>query len=348
METFFIVLLAFVPLAIWAHVLGSPSTLVFFLAALAIIPLAKFIGEGTEELSARTSPVLGGLLGATFGNAVELIIGIFALHAGLFEVVKASITGSIIGNILLVLGTAMLLGGARREKQVFNKTGALAGASTLFLATIALVMPAIFLQTAPNVSASVVENLSIVVSVGLVIMYAAGLFFSLKTHKHLFTENLGDFTPHWSKTKSILVLFFATIATAVMSDILVGAITPLTQQLHWSQLFIGVIVIALIGNIAEHYSAVMLAVKNRMDTVLQISIGSATQIAMLVAPFLVLVSILIHKPMNLVFNIFELVSIVLAVLIVNVMVADGESNWLEGAQLVVAYLIVAVAFFFHP
>jgi Ca2+:H+ antiporter len=348
METFFIVLLGFVPATIIAHMGGYSPVFVFFLSALAIIPLAKFIGEATEELSSQTSPAWGGLLGATFGNAVELIIGIFALRAGLFEVVKASITGSIIGNLLLVLGMAMFCGGLKREKQTFNKTGALVGASTLFIAAIALVMPALFVGTAPLASASVVQSLSILVSLALMCIYVAGLFFSLRTHKHLFTEELGEYKARWSKLVSVVVLFAATLATAYMSDILVGTITPLTARLGWTDLFIGVIVIAIIGNVAEHTAAITLAIKNRMDLVLQISIGSATQIAMLIAPVLVLASVLMHRPMSLVFNIFELVSIVLSVLIVNVIVMDGESNWLEGAQLVAAYAIIAVAFFFHP
>ena len=348
MNTFFLALLVFVPIAIGAHFLGISPTIVFFLCALAIVPLAKFIGEATEELASRTSPALGGLLNATFGNATELIIGVFALHAGLLEVVKASITGSIIGNLLLVLGFAMFAGGVGREKQTFNKTGALAGGSTLFLAVIALVMPAIFLQTAPNEGAAIIEHLSIIVSIALVAMYVAGLFFSLRTHKHLYMEEMGKYEPRWSVVRSVSILLAATLFVSWVSEILVGSIEPLVAQLGWTELFIGVVFIAIIGNAAEHASAVTVALKNRMDLALQISIGSATQIAMLVAPLLVLTSLFFSTPMNLVFNMFELVSIILSVIMVNLIVADGESNWLEGAQLLVSYAIIAVAFFFHP
>jgi Ca2+:H+ antiporter len=348
MNTLFFVLLIFFPIAIGAHFLAVSPTIVFFLSALAIVPLAKYLGEATEELASRTTSTLGGLLNATFGNATELIIGIFALHAGLIEVVKASITGSIIGNLLLVLGCAMFAGGFGREKQIFNKTGAVASGSTLFLAVIALVMPAIFLETAPNTSNAVIEHLSVAVALALVAMYLAGLFFSLRTHKHLYTEEVGKYEPRWSILRSILTLLAATLAVAWVSEILVGSIEPLVAQLGWTELFIGVVFIAIIGNAAEHTSAVTVALKNRMDLALQISIGSATQIAMLVAPLLVLISLFFQSPMSLVFNTFELVAIVLSVIMVNLIVADGESNWLEGVQLLVAYTIIAVAFFFHP
>ncbi len=341
-------MLLFVPTAVGAAYGGISPVAVFFLCALAIIPLAKYIGESVEELAARTGPAWGGLLSATFGNATELIIGVFALHAGLIEVVKASITGSIIGNLLLVLGLAMFVGGWGKEKQTFNRTGALASGSTLFLGVIALVMPAIFLATAAQAGPAVVEHLSILVSVALILMYAAGLFFSLYTHKHLYIEEVGKYEGRWSVRKSLLILLLSTLAVAWVSDLLVGAITPLTQTLGWSQLFVGVIFIAVIGNAAENFSAVLVALKNRMDLSLNIALGSATQIAMVVAPVLVLASLFVGSFMSLVFNLFELVSIVLSVLIVNLIVADGESNWLEGAQLLCAYTIVAIAFFFHP
>lgn len=348
MDKFFKVLLLFVPLAIGAHFAGVSPLLVFFLSACAIVPLAKFIGEATEELSARTNPALGGLLNATFGNAPELIIGLFALNAGLIEVVKASITGSIIGNLLLVLGGAMLAGGWGRDKQSFNRTGALAGGSTLFLAVIALVIPAIFLFTAPGVAGETVQQLSIFVSIALLLVYAASLLFSLHTHKHLYVEEVARYEPKWSTHKSVTMLLVCTLAVAWVSEILVGSIEPLVVTLGWTQLFIGVIFVAIIGNAAEHYSAITVALKDRMDLSLTITIGSATQIAMFAAPVLVLASLVLGHPMTLVFNLFELVSIVMSVIIVNMIVQDGESNWLEGAQLVASYLIIALAFFFHP
>jgi Ca2+:H+ antiporter len=348
MDKLFLVLLVFVPITVAANWVGASPVALFILSALAIVPLAKYIGESTEELATRTSPALGGLLSATFGNATELIIGLLALHAGLIEIVKASITGSVIGNLLLVLGLAMLAGGWKREKQTFNKTGILANGSTLFLATIALVMPAIFFQTAPQSSGTIVEDLSILVSIVLIAVYGATLFFSLHTHKHLYLEEAGKYEPRWSLQRAIITLCAATLAVAWISDVLVNSINPLVQQFGWSELFIGVIFIAVIGNAAENFSAILVALKNRMDLSLQISIGSATQISMFVAPVLVLAGLFLGQPMNLIFNSFELVAMVLSVLIVNFIVADGESNWLEGVQLLAAYAIIAIAFFFHP
>ena len=348
MNKLFIALLVFVPLAIGAHVAAVSPVVVFFLSAVAVVPLAKFVGQSTEELATRTTPALSALLNASFGNATELIIGIFALKAGLIEVVKAAITGSIIGNLLLVLGVAMFVGGLRREKQTFNRTGILAQSSTLFLVTIAFVVPAIFFETAGESGAPAVEGLSVLVSVVLACMYGATLLFSLRTHKHLYLEEAGKLLPRWSISRSIATLVFATLAVAGMSNILVNSIEPLVASLDWSQLFVGVIFVAIIGNAAEHLSAVIVARKNRMDLALQISVGSATQIVMVVAPLLVILGAFLGQPMNLVFSTFELVAMVLAVLIVNFIVQDGESNWLEGLQLLAAYIIMAIAFFLHP
>jgi Ca2+:H+ antiporter len=347
-DNLFIALLAFVPAAIGAAWLGGPPVAVFFLSALAIVPLARFIGEATEELATRTTPAVGGLLNATFGNAAELIIGVFALKAGLIEVVKASITGSIIGNLLLVLGFAMFVGGWSRDKQTFNKTGILAQSSTLFLATIALIVPAIFFQTAETSGPAAIEGLSILVSLVLIAMYGASLLFSLHTHRHLYLEQAGKFEPRWSTARAVATLMIATFVVAWVSDILVDSITPLAASLGWSQLFIGAIFVAIAGNAAEHFSAVIVARKDRMDLALQISIGSATQIVLVAAPVLVLLGIPLGQPMNLIFDTFELVAMVLAVVIVNFVVQDGESNWLEGLQLLAAYAIMAIAFYLHP
>lgn len=348
MEKVFFYLLGLVPITIIAHYLDVSPLIMFFLSALAIIPLAKFIGEATEVLSVYTGPALGGFLNATFGNATELIIGIIALNSGLVEVVKASITGSIIGNLLLVLGMAMLAGGCRHKKQVFNKTAAMTSSSMLLLAVAALVMPAVFSLTAPTGGAAVIEELSVFVAIFMLIVYFASLWFMLYTHKHLYAEEVGELEAKWSKTKSISILLAATIAVAWVSEILVGSIEPIVAGFGWTELFIGVIFVAIVGNAAEHSSAIVMAVKNRMDLALQISVGSSTQIAMFVAPFLVLISLLFKEQMSLVFNSFELISITLAVLIANLVVEDGESNWLEGLQLLMAYAIMAVAFFFHP
>lgn len=359
-KNIFVALLVFTPLALLAAYLKLSPLLVFSFSALAIIPLAKYIGDATEQLSTRTGPGLGGFLNATFGNVTELIIGIFALRAGLIEVVKASITGSIIGNILLVLGTAIFFGGLKREKQTFNLTAAKAAGSMLILAAIALVIPAIFAVTTPAAANVSIMQLSFLVSLLMIFAYGAHLLFTLRTHKHLYQSDaknsVGEadiqteaelLAPNWSIRMSIIVLASATVAVALVSDVLVGAITPLVTQFGWSQLFIGAIFIAIIGNVAEHSSAIQAALKNRMDLALSISIGSATQIIMFVAPALVLVSFFMEKPMNLVFNLFELVSIVFSVFVVNAVTDDGESNWLEGIQLLVAYAILAVAFFLH-
>ena len=247
-DRIFLTLLIFFPIALVAEYSHTSSLIVFFLAALAIIPLAKYIGEATEELAVYTGSALGGLLNATFGNAAELLIGIFAIREGLVEVVKASITGSIIGNLLLVAGMAMLAGGFKHKKQIFNKTGASAASSTLLLAAIALIMPAIFLQTAPDVGSKIISELSIFVSVFMIVVYVASLLFVLYTHKHLYTQEVGKYEAKWSKTKSMLILLIATLAVAWMSEILVGSIEPVVKVFGWTELFIGVIFIAIIGN----------------------------------------------------------------------------------------------------
>ena len=348
LQKFFLALLAFVPITFIAQYFGVPPIWTFALSALAIIPLAKFIGEATEELSVYTGPAVGGFLNATFGNATELIIGIFALQAGLVEVVKASITGSIIGNLLLVLGMAIFMGGMKREKQTFNPTAAKASGSTLLLAVIALVIPAVFLITSATPSVAVVEKLSIAVAIIMIGAYLASLFFSLYTHKHLYTEDVGKYEAKWSISKSVIILLISTIAVAFMSEILVGSIEPLVVSFGWTELFIGVIFVAIIGNAAEHVSAITVAMKGKMDLALQISIGSATQIVMFVAPVLVLASLFFQTQMSLVFNTFELVAIIFSVFVVNSIIEDGESNWFEGIQLLMAYIIMAVAFYFHP
>lgn len=348
MERLFAVLLVLTPLAALAEFFRLPPVAVFLIAAAALIPLAKYIGDATEELAGHTSPAVGGLLNATFGNATELLVGIFALNAGLVGVVKASITGSILGNLLLVLGTAMLAGGWNRREQKFNATGAKAQGSQLLLATIALVIPAVFILTTGDGYSGAEERLSIFVAVLMILAYLANLYFTLHTHKHLYQEEAKFAAPTWSITKSVIILFFATAGAALVSEILVNAIRPLIAEVGWTELFIGVVIVAIVGNAAEHFSAVRVAMRDRMDLALQISIGSATQIVMFIAPVLVLASLFFATPMNLVFNLFELAAIIFTVFVTNAVVEDGESNWLEGTQLLVAYVIIAVAFFFHP
>ena len=342
-------LLAFIPITLAGWFLHAPVFLIFFASGLAIIPLAKYIGDATEELSIYSSPAVGGFLNATFGNATEMIIGILGIQAGLTEVVKASLTGAIIGNLLLVLGAAIFCGGLKYKKQKFNATAVLASSSTLFLSIIALLIPAIFFQSFPETGGSVIENMSILVAIVMLISYFSNLWFSLHTHKHLYTEEVAKLeSAKWSLRKSIMVLTAATVAVSAMSEILIKTIEPMVSSFGWSEVFIGVIFIGIIGNAAEHSSAVIMAMRNRMDLSLQIAIGSATQIAMFVAPFLVLMSLMFTHPMNLIFTTFELITIVLSVFIANLVTQDGESNWLEGLQLLLAYAIMAVGFFFYP
>lgn len=340
--------LLFIPLTVVANILNFQPLLIFLFSSIAIIPLAKFMSDATDALATHTNPALSGLLNATFGNATEIIISIFAINAGLIEVVKASITGSIIGNVLLVLGASLFAGGLIHKEQKFGKTGAQASISMLTLASIALVMPAIFQQTSPNISEPIVSKLSILVSLLMLSAYSAYLFFILVTHKHLYTEEVGHYEAAWRIKKSLTVLIASTVGVALMSEMLVSSIEPVAEKLGWTQMFIGVIFVAIIGNAAEHSSAIMMAMRNKAELAVQIAIGSTTQIAMFVAPVLVLLSFILGNPMNLIFSQFELVAIVLSVWIASNVVSDGKSNWVEGFMLLVTYLIMGVAFFFHP
>jgi Ca2+:H+ antiporter len=349
----------FIPLAVLLEVAGAPAGVIFFFAAMGIIPTAALMGLATEELAARSGPGIGGLLNVTFGNAPELIIALFALGEGLQEVVKASIVGSIIGNVLLVLGGSMLVGGLGRERQSFSVTTASAQATMLFLAAGALLMPAIFElvegQGLPAPGAelveydSTVEHLSLAVAIVLAVTYVAGLFFSLRTHRALFNPPYAEHEEGfgWSVRRSVLMLFIAGVAVGVMSEILVGSISEASESVGLSEFFIGVIVVAIVGNTAEHWVAVLVAHKNKMDLAVNIAIGSSAQIALFVAPVLVVASFFIGPgPLALVFNGFELGAILIAILIANFVTRDGESNWFEGVQLVALYVILGIAFFY--
>jgi Ca2+:H+ antiporter len=350
----------FIPLAIALDLADASATAIFFTAALGIIPTAALMGLATEELAARSGPGIGGLLNVTFGNAPELIIALFALGAGLQEVVKASIIGSILGNILLVLGGAMLVGGIGRDRQRFSATAANAQSLMLFLAAAAMVMPAIFelVEGAglPSVDAervnygSTVEHLSIAVALVLVATYVAGLLFSLKTHRDIFNppdERSKETAFGWSARRSVLMLAIAGAAVGVMSEVLVGSIAEASQSVGLSEFFIGVVVIAIVGNAAEHWVAVLVAHKDKMNLAVNIAIGSSAQVALFVAPILVLVSFVLGpEPMALVFNGFEVSAVLLAVLIANYVTREGESTWFEGVQLLAVYLILVLAFGF--
>ncbi len=347
-----------IPVAVALDVAGASAALVFAASALGIVPTAALMGRATEELAARSGPGIGGLLNVTFGNAPELIIALFALGQGLHEVVKASIIGSIIGNILLVLGAAMLFGGIGRQKQTFSRTGASVQTSMLLLAAAALVMPAIFELVegkglpAPGAETvdygSTVEQLSLAVAIVLVATYVAGLFFSLKTHRALFNPEYGEEdTWGWSTRKSVLALAGAGILVGLMSEVLVGSIEEASHAIGLSEFFIGVIVVAIVGNAAEHWVAVLVAVKDKMDLAVNIAIGSSAQVALFVAPILVLASFALGPhPLALVFNGFELGAILLSVLIANYITQDGESTWFEGVQLLAVYAVFGLAFYF--
>jgi Ca2+:H+ antiporter len=345
------VLLIFIPLTIAFEYLHLDPLWVFVGSAAAIIPLAKWMGEATEEISFKLGEGLGGFMNATFGNATELIIAIFALQRGLIEVVEASITGSIVSNFLFVLGLSFLYGGWGKEKQTFNSVAAGTNASLLTIAIIGLVLPATFALVSANTEFIILEEVSIAVAILLMISYLLSLFFSMRTHKHLYiggkhSDEDAEHTRNWTITKSISVLIAATMAVAFMSEILVGVIEHVAEAAHLSEFFIGVILIPLIGNAAEHLTAVTVARKDKMDLALNIAVGSSTQIALFIAPLLVFISLLFGNPMLLIFNELEVVSVTVSVFILDNIVRDGESHWMEGVLLIVSYLIIAIVFFF--
>jgi Ca2+:H+ antiporter len=361
------ILVPFIPLAVVLELAHADPVIVFFASAAGVIPTAALMGRATEELAERSGPGIGGLLNVTFGNAPELIIALFALSAGLHEVVKASIIGSIMGNALLVLGASAFIGGLRRERQRFDATAAVTQSTMLLLACVALVMPAVF-ELVEGVGLpgpdeerinydSTVESLSYAVAFVLIGTYVAGLFFSLKTHRDLFnpvahTEEDPDPIQHgdaepWTVRKSVIMLAIAGLAVGLMSEILVGSITEASETVGLSEFFIGVIVVAIVGNAAEHWVAVLVAWKDKMDLAVNIAIGSAAQIALFVAPVLVLCSLFIGPhPMALVFNGFELAGVLLAVIIAAHVTNEGETTWFEGLQLLAVYAVLGLAFFF--
>ena len=340
-------MLLFVPISFIGKFLNFSPTIMFILAALSIIPLAGIMGEGTEEISSYTGPKIGGFLNATFGNATELIISFFALKSGLFEVVKSSIAGSIIGNILLVLGASMFIGGLKHKTQNFNINVVETTSSMLLFSLIGLCVPAFFTHTInPNLLNTRYEGLSIVVAIVMFILYILSLIFSFFTHKDLYattTEEEGH-ESKWSLKKSIAILIIATVIIAIESEFLVGGIEDITSKLGLSEFFVGIILIPIIGNAAEHSTAITMALKNKMDVAIEIALGSSLQIILFVAPVLIFLSLL-FTPMSIIFNPFELVSLIASVIIANKVASDGQSNWLEGAQLMAVYFIIAAGFF---
>jgi len=354
------VLTPFIPVAVVLDVVGASATVIFFAAAAGVIPTAALMGRATEELAARSGPGIGGLLNVTFGNAPELIIALFALQKGLHEVVKASLIGSILGNILLVMGAAMVVGGLKHKRQRFNATAASVQSSMLLLAAAALTMPAVFQLVRGGALpgtheeimnfGSPVESLSLAVALVLIAAYGLGLLFSLRTHRALFNppdEQAPAQAQPWSARKSVGALALAGALVALMSEILVSSISEAALSVGLSEFFIGAIVVAIVGNAAEHWVAVLVARKDQMDLAINIAIGSAAQIALFVAPLLMLFSFVIGPhPMALVFNGFEVAAVLLAAIIANEVTQEGESTWYEGVQLLALYVVFVIAFAF--
>ena len=338
-------LLALVPVSVFLELTHAEPVPIFIVSALSILPLAGLIGHATEELAARTGPQIGGLLNATFGNVTEMIIALFLILDGQLAVVKASITGSIIGNVLLVLGLAFLFGGWTRVEQDFNRRSAGLHAASLLIAVGALLLPALFSFT-PEATGFREEAVSIGVSIVLAATYLLGLLFALKTHRSLFRSEFEHGDPHWSTGRALGTLAGATTGVALMSEFLVGALEPTVEQLGVSKLFVGLIVVPIVGNAAEHSSAVLLAAKDKMEISIEIAIGSSTQIALFIAPLLVFISLILGEPMDLIFSGIEIAAVAFSAAIVGFIVADGRSNWFEGAQLVAAYIILSISFFF--
>lgn len=354
-------MLVFIPVSIAGHFLHWPEASVFITSCLAIVPLAAWMGTATEEIAVVVGPSLGGLLNATFGNATELIIALVALNAGLVNVVKATITGSIISNLLLVMGFSMFLGGLRYKEQEFQPVVARVNASAMNLAVIAILLPTAVDVTSTGIDEITIQRLSVAVAVVLIIVYIMSLIFSMKTHSYLFDvaeaelegiaeANLAEEVPEHKVNLPLWigVLLGITLLVAVESEFLVGSLEKATSELGLTALFTGVILLPIIGNAAEHATAVTVAMKNKMDLSVSVALGSSLQIALFVAPVLVIAGYIMKQPMDLNFNPFELVAVAVSVLIANSISSDGKSNWLEGALLLAAYLVLGFAFYFHP
>lgn len=347
------IMLICIPISLICNFMKLSPVIIFILSALAIIPLAAYIGKATEEIAEYTGERIGGLLSATLGNATELIISVFAIKAGLFSVVKASIAGSILGNTLLVLGASMIVGGMRFKTQKFNKRAIEVTSTLLLFAVIAITIPAFFFKSLEVKNLGDSEKITIIIAIVLAILYILSIIFSLVTHKEIYREESlveeieeaqGN-KKKWSLKFSILVLLLVTIIIAIESEVLVGAVTPMTEIIGISESFVGLILIPIIGNAAEHSTAMVMALKNKMNVALEISLGSSLQIVLFVTPILIFISLL-FKPMTIIFDGYELIALISAVVIANKVAIDGESNWLEGAILIGIYFILAVMFFF--
>ncbi|HKI29960.1 MAG TPA: calcium/proton exchanger [Actinomycetota bacterium] len=338
-------LLVLVPVSIVLELAGGNELLIFLTAAGAILPLAGLIGRSTDQLALHTGPRIGGLVNATFGNVTELVIAFFLILDDQVDIVKASLTGSIIGNLLLVLGLSFLLGGLKHEEQTYNGRAATIHATSLVLAVTGLLMPALF-ALGGRESFAQREVVGGTVAAVLMILYAAALLFTLVTHEHLFRTPSPEERPEWSRRQSVGMLLVATAFVALEAEFLVSSLEPALEDLGLSEFFVGLIVIPIIGNAAEHSSAIMFALRDKVDVTLEIAIGSSTQIALFVAPALVFISLFVGHPMDFVFSTFEVAAVALSTILVFMISSDGRSNWLEGAQLTGAYVIMAISFFF--
>lgn len=350
-----LLLLLFIPISIAATVLQWGATTVFITAGLAIIPLAAYMGIATEEIAVVTGPNVGGLMNATFGNATELILAYVALNEGLINVVKATITGSIIGNLLLVMGLSMFLGGLRYKEQQFQPITARLNASSMNLAVVALLLPTALDFTTTAIGSGILQRLSVAVAVVLIIVYGLTLLFSMKTHSYLYdvgmidAENSTDLEANPTKPRLwfwLFILLMVTLGVAIESELLINSLEEATKVLGLTPLFTGVILLPIIGNAAEHATSIRVALKDKMDLAVSIAVGSSMQVALFVAPVLVIAGWLIGQPMDLNFHPFELVSVAVAVLLANSVSSDGASNWLEGTLLMATYALLALAFFF--
>jgi len=349
-------LLVFAPIAVVLNLVGADHLILFAMAIIGLIPLAKLIGDSTEHLATHYGATLGSLLNVTFGNAAEIIISVVAINAGLIELVKASITGSILGNIMLIFGLSLIAGGVKHKEQIFNRENAGLQSSLIFLAIIGLAIPTILSTTVLKpidlVNQLKLQILSDVLAIVLICVYVAGILFTFFTHKHLFVapggadEVLEMNHNRWSKRKSFLILGASMVGVVAVSEILVGSVEETSKQFGFGELFVGAIIVGIVGNAAEHSSAILLARKGKIDLSIGIAAGSGTQIALFVVPFLVMVGIILGQPFTLEFTLYELATLFLAAIIMNLIAHDGKSNWFEGIMLTAVYLIIAIGFYF--
>lgn len=349
-------LLVFAPIAVVLNLVGADHLILFAMAIIGLIPLAKLIGDSTEHLATHYGATLGSLLNVTFGNAAEIIISVVAINAGLIELVKASITGSILGNIMLIFGLSLIAGGVRHKEQIFNRENAGLQSSLIFLAIIGLAIPTILSTTVLKPidleSQLKLQILSDVLAIVLICVYVAGILFTFFTHKHLFVapggadEVLEQNHNRWSNRKSFLILGASMVGVVAVSEILVGSVEETSKQFGFGELFVGAIIVGIVGNAAEHSSAILLARKGKIDLSIGIAAGSGTQIALFVVPILVMVGIILGQPFTLEFTLYELATLFLAAIIMNLIAHDGKSNWFEGIMLTAVYLIIAIGFYF--